>query len=125
LRAQGHLRADRYRRHGVIAREVALLDPGRLPAALLAVCLVTLERESVRLHQAFRKRLLAAREVQQIYDVSGEWDDVVMVACSGMAHHTEVADRLFNRAPNVRRYTTLFVLDPVRTSGALPTRAPA
>jgi Lrp/AsnC family transcriptional regulator, leucine-responsive regulatory protein len=73
----------------------------------------------------FRKRLLAAREVQQIYDVSGEWDYVVMVACSGMAHHTEVAERLFNRAPNLRRYTTMFVLDPVRTSGALPTRAPA
>jgi DNA-binding Lrp family transcriptional regulator len=39
-------RIYRYRRHGVIAREVAQLDPGRLPAALLAVCLVTLERES-------------------------------------------------------------------------------
>jgi Lrp/AsnC family transcriptional regulator, leucine-responsive regulatory protein len=85
---------------------------------------VTLERESGRHHQAFRKRLLAATEVQQIYDVSGEWDYVVMVACSGMAHHTEVADRLFNQAPNVKRYTTMFVLDPVRTSGAMPTRAP-
>ena len=29
-------RLDRYRRHGVIARQVALLDPGQLPAALLA-----------------------------------------------------------------------------------------
>jgi Lrp/AsnC family transcriptional regulator, leucine-responsive regulatory protein len=65
-----------------------------------------------------------ASEVQQIYDVSGHWDYVVVVACSGMAHHAQVADRLFNQAPNVRRYTTLFVLDPVRTSGALPTRTP-
>lgn len=117
-------RIDRYRRHGVIARQVALLDPGRLPATLLAVCLVTLERESARLHQAFRKRLLGASEVQQVYDVSGDWDYVVMLACSGMAHHTEVADRLFQQAPNVKRYTTMFVLDPVRTSGVLPTRAP-
>ena len=31
---------------------------------------------------------------------------------------------LFNQAPNVKRYTTMFVLDPVRTSGAMPTRAP-
>lgn len=117
-------RIDRYRKHGLLDRQVALLDPSLLPPVLLAVCLVTLERESSRHHHAFRRRLLAAREVQQIYDVSGEWDYVVVLACSGMAHHTEVADRLLNEAPNVRRYTTLFVLDPVRVSTALPTRAP-
>ncbi len=117
-------RIDRYRRHGVIARQVTLLDPAAVPTVLLAVCLVTLERESGQRHQAFRERLLAASEVQQIYDVSGDWDYVVMIACSGMAHHTEVAKRLFGEAPNVRRYTTLFVLDPVRTNGALPTRPP-
>jgi DNA-binding Lrp family transcriptional regulator len=117
-------RIDRYRKHGVLARQVALLDPSRLPAVLLAVCLVTLERESSRHHHAFRKRLLAASEVQQVYDVSGDWDYVVIIASSGMAHHTETADRLLKEAPNVRRYTTLFVLDPVRTGSALPTRAP-
>jgi Lrp/AsnC family leucine-responsive transcriptional regulator len=116
-------RIDRYRRHGLLARQVAVLDPSRLPAALLAVCLVTLERESGGHHREFRERLLAASEVQQIYDVSGDWDYVVIIACSGMAHHTEVADRLLNEAPNVRRYTTLFVLDPVRTGSAVPTRA--
>lgn len=117
-------RIDRYRKHGLLARQVALLDPTRLPTVLLAVCLVTLERESSRHHHAFRKRLLAASEVQQIYDVSGDWDYVVILACSGMAHHTEVADRLFNEAPNVRRYTTLFVLDPILTGTVIPTRAP-
>ncbi|TMR88683.1 Lrp/AsnC family transcriptional regulator [Nonomuraea basaltis] len=117
-------RIDRYRKLGVLARHVALLDPSRLPTALLAVCLVTLERESSRHHHAFRRRLLAADEVQQIYDVSGDWDYVVILACSGMAHHTAVADRLLKEAPNVRRYTTLFVLDPVRTGCALPTRTP-
>ena len=116
-------RIDRYRAHGIIARQVTVLDPRRLPTMLLAVCLVTLERDSTRHHQTFRERLLATSEVQQIYDVSGDWDYVVIVACSGMAQHTEVAKRLFNDAPNVLRYTTLFVLDPVRTSGVLPTRA--
>jgi Lrp/AsnC family transcriptional regulator, leucine-responsive regulatory protein len=117
-------RIDRYRKHGVLTRQVALLDPNRLPTVLLAVCLVTLERESSRSHHAFRKRLLAASEVQQVYAVSGDWDYVVIIVSSGMAHHTETADRLLKEAPNVRRYTTLFVLDPVRTGSAIPTRAP-
>src|SRR3954447_2079536 len=56
-------RIDRYRKHGVIARQVTVLNPNRLPTALLAVCLITLEHESGRLHQAFRDRLLAAPEV--------------------------------------------------------------
>jgi Lrp/AsnC family leucine-responsive transcriptional regulator len=115
-------RIDRYRKHGVLARQVALLDSSRLPTVLLAICLVALERESGRHHHAFRERLLAASEVQQIYDVSGDWDYVVIIASSGMAHHTETADRLLKEAPNVRRYTTLFVLDPVRTGSVLPTR---
>jgi DNA-binding Lrp family transcriptional regulator len=37
-------RMDRYRRDGLLVRQVAVLDPSRLPAALLAACLVTLER---------------------------------------------------------------------------------
>lgn len=47
----------------------------------------------------------------------------MIITSSGTAHHTETGDRLFKEAPNVRRYTTLFVLDPVRTGSALPTRA--
>lgn len=115
-------RFDRYRRDGLIARRVAVLDPRATPDIVLAVCLVTLERESRRHHGAFRRRLLDAPEVQQIYDVSGDWDYVVLLATQGMAHHAQVADRLFKDAPNVQRYTTLFVLDPVKTGGALPTR---
>lgn len=46
-----------------------------------------------------------------------------MLATSGMAHHNEVSERLLMDAPNVRRYSTLFVLDPVRTGSAIPVRA--
>ncbi|MFC6023803.1 Lrp/AsnC family transcriptional regulator [Plantactinospora solaniradicis] len=48
-------RIDRCHKHGVIARQVTMLDPNRLPTVLLAVCLVTLERES-RQHQRSPQR---------------------------------------------------------------------
>lgn len=117
-------RVGRYEASGVLARRVVVLDPAQTPEVVLAVCLVTLERESVRHHGAFRRRLLAEPEVQQAYAVSGEHDYVVVLATSGMAQHTAVAHRLLTDAPNVQRYTTLFVLDPVRTGGAVPTRRP-
>lgn len=116
-------RVERYRSAGLLARTSAVLDPRFSPDLVLAVCLVRVERESRRLHEAFQRRLLAAPEVQQVYSVYGEWDYVVVLAAAGMAHHNEVSERLLMDAPNVRRYSTLFVLNPVRTGSAIPTRA--
>lgn len=116
-------RMERYRGSGLLARVTAVLDPKATHDLVMAVCLVAVERESPRLHEAFQRRLLAAPEVQQVYVVYGEWDYVVMLTTSGMAHHNEVAERLFTQAPNVRRYSTLFVFDPVRTGAAIPIRA--
>ena len=114
---------ERYRTTGLLARITAVLDPRFSPDLVYAVCLVAMERESRRLHEAFQRRLLAAPEVQQVYDVYGEWDYVIVLATSGMAHHNEVSERLLMDAPNVRRYSTLFVLNPVRTGSAIPVRA--
>ncbi len=116
-------RIGRYRDTGLLTRTAAVLDPAFAPDLILAVCLVAVERESKRLHAAFQRRLLAAPEVQQVYDVYGEWDYVVVLATSGMAHHNEVSERLLTDAPNVRRFSTLFVLNPVRTGSAIPARA--
>jgi Lrp/AsnC family transcriptional regulator, leucine-responsive regulatory protein len=116
-------RIERYRSTGLLARTVAVLDPKVTHDLVSAVCLVAMERESPRLHEAFQRRLLAAPEVQQLYVVYGEWDYVVVLTTSGMGHHKEVSERLLTQAPNVRRYSTLFVLNPVRTGTAIPARA--
>jgi Lrp/AsnC family transcriptional regulator, leucine-responsive regulatory protein len=116
-------RMERYRSSGLLARTAAVLDPKFSPDLVLAVCLVRVERESRRLHETFQRRLLAAPEVQQIYEVYGEWDYVVVLAAAGMAHHNELSERLFMDTPNVRKYSTLFVLEPTRTGSAIPTRA--
>ena len=71
--------------------------------------MVTLERESKRLHSDFRLRLLAASEVQQCYDLAGTWDLLVMIAASSMPRCRTVIDDLFLDAPNVKRYETSFV----------------
>jgi Lrp/AsnC family transcriptional regulator, leucine-responsive regulatory protein len=116
-------RVGRYRASGLLARTSAVLDPRFSPDLVLAVCLVQVEQESRRLHEAFHRRLLAAPEVQQIFSVYGEWDYVVVLAASGMGHHNELSERLLMDAPNVRKYSTLFVLNPIRTGASIPTRA--
>jgi Lrp/AsnC family leucine-responsive transcriptional regulator len=115
-------RIARYRSAGILSRLVAVLDLRRNKDIVLAIVLVTLERESSGHHEAFRQRLLATPEVQQAYVVTGDWDYAVVLATRGMARQHVLADRLFNNAPNVKRYTTMVVLDPIRTGNYLPTR---
>jgi Lrp/AsnC family leucine-responsive transcriptional regulator len=117
-----HRRIAGYLATGVIARRVAVLDPRAVGGTLLAVVLVTLEQESSDHHAALRARLLAAPEVQQCYDVAGEWDYVVVLVTSGMAACREVVDRLFLGEPSIKRLVTLPVFDSVKLGLGIPTR---
>ncbi|EHR61412.1 transcriptional regulator [Saccharomonospora cyanea NA-134] len=113
-----------YRAAGVIAREVAVLDPTVLGATTLAVVLVTLDRESAQHHAEFRSRMRAEPRVQQCYDVAGPWDYVVVLVAESLTECRVLSDRLFLNDENVRRYDTLPVLDPIKTGLAVPPPEP-
>ena len=116
-------RMTRYRQEGLM-RQVAVLDPLSLGSTLAAVW-VTMERESAERHAAFHARVRAAPEVQQCYTLAGEWDYLVILATTGVAHCREVADRLFMDEGNIKRYETRMVFDVVKSGLHLPTRVPA
>lgn len=113
-----------YRAAGVLAREVAVLDPRALGPVTLAVVLVTLDRESAQHHTAFRTRMLAEPRVQQCYDLAGQWDYLVVLVTESLAQCRALSDRLFMSDENVRRYDTLPVLDPVKTGMTVPVPEP-
>jgi len=115
-------RIQRYRRQGLL-RTLGVLDPNAIPSATLATAWVTMERDTQRIHAAFRSRMRAAPEVQQCYALAGEWDYLVILAASSVAHYREVAERLFVDEGNVRRYDTRLVFDTVKLGLALPTRS--
>lgn len=106
----------------VIARRTIELGPAFTADVIRAVCLVTMERHIEHHITKFRERMLAAPEVQQAYDVSGDWDYVVLLATVDMPLMREAVERLFEGDENVRRFNTLFVFDPIRTGNAIPTR---
>lgn len=114
-------RISRYRSSGLM-RQVAVLDPAALDCTLAAVW-VTMERESAQRHTAFRTRMREAPEVQQCYELAGEWDYLVLVATTGVAHCRQVVDRLFLDEGNIRRYDTHLVFDVVKHGLELPTPA--
>lgn len=114
-------RIKRYRETGLM-RQIAVLNPALLGNVTLATVLVALERESARHSAALHARLRAAPEVQQCYVLAGEWDYLVILATTGVAHTREVAERLFGGDDNLKRYETRMVFEPVKLGLALPTR---
>ena len=115
-------RIQRYR-HGGLLRTLGVLDPNAIPSATLATVWVAMERDTQRIHAAFRSRMRAAPEVQQCYALAGEWDYLVILAASSVAHYREIAERLFVDEGNVKRYETRLVFDTVKLGLALPTRS--
>lgn len=115
-------RLTRYRSSGIIAKQIAVLDPEVMPGTVLACVLVTLERESKRHHSSFQERMRAAPEVQQCYDLAGEWDYLAIIVASSMARCRAVLDALFMDAPNVKRFDTLFVFDTIKRGLDIPLR---
>lgn len=115
-------RLKRYRRSGLIKREIAVLDADALPGTVLACVLVSFERESKRLHGGFQERMRTAPEVQQCYEVSGDWDYLVIVVADGMPHCRTIVNDLFLDAPNIKRYSTLFVFGVVKSGLQIPLR---
>jgi len=112
-------RLSRYRQRGLL-RQVAVLDPSAFPGTTLAAVLVTMERDTLRIHGSFRARMRAAPEVQQCYAIAGEWDYLVLLVASSVTHYREVAERLFVDEGNVKRYETRMVFDVVKHGLELP-----
>ncbi|MCP9964380.1 Lrp/AsnC family transcriptional regulator [Actinomadura madurae] len=77
-------RIARYRKDGLITRQIAVLDPHRSGPTILATVLVTLAEESFEHHREFAERMRAEPQVQQAYRVAGPWDYVVVLAARSM-----------------------------------------
>lgn len=97
---------------GLIEREVAVLDPQRMAAALghglEAVVEVSLDRQGSEQQDAFEERVVADDAVQQCYRVSPGPDFILVVYARDMPDYLALAQRLFTTDANVRNVKAFF-----------------
>ncbi|MEZ5971099.1 MAG: Lrp/AsnC family transcriptional regulator [Hyphomonadaceae bacterium] len=115
-----HRRIVRMREEGVIAAELAVLDPKAFGIGITFIVEIVLEKVRVREVSAIKKRLKAAPEVQQIYNVTGDVDLMLIVLARDVEHFEEISRNLFSADPLVRRYRTSVVMDRVKTGQTIP-----
>ncbi len=101
-------RVEALRASGVIAAEVALLDPQLIGGVQLIVG-VSFERESPELYARFRQHIQSLAEVQQCYSVAGDVDFVLIVYAPDLASFESWGERELMGWPGIRRYTSQVV----------------
>lgn len=105
-------RVKRLRDAGVVAREIAIVDPDKLAPivghGLQAIVEITLERQGSEEQQAFESRVADDEAVQQCYRVSPGPDFVLVVHTRDMPGYLELAQRLFTSDANVRNVKAFF-----------------
>jgi Lrp/AsnC family leucine-responsive transcriptional regulator len=115
-----HRRIARMREEGAIAADVALLDPKAFGVGMTFIVEIVLEKVRVPEVTAIKRRLKAAPEVQQIYNVTGDVDLMLIVLARDVEHFEEISRNLFSADPLVRRYRTSVVMDRVKTGQTIP-----
>jgi Lrp/AsnC family transcriptional regulator, leucine-responsive regulatory protein len=94
--------------NGVIARQVAIVDPEKVGARLTAIVEITLDIQAAERMAEFEK--LAAREeaVMQCYRVAPGPDFVLIIQVADMPAYHALAHRLFATHANVRNVKAYF-----------------
>ncbi|THC41344.1 Lrp/AsnC family transcriptional regulator [Massilia sp. Mn16-1_5] len=94
--------------NGVIARQVAIVDPEKVGARLTAIVEITLDVQAAERMAEFEK--LAAREeaVMQCYRVAPGPDFVLIIQVADMPAYHALAHRLFATHANVRNVKAYF-----------------
>ena len=115
-------RIKRYRQSGLM-RQVAVLDPDVLPFTTLIAVWVVMERESMPDLKAFYARMRGMAEVQQCYQLAGDWDYLLIIATPTLPEYRSLIERLFKSQKNVKRIESRVVLDTVKRGLALPSRS--
>lgn len=104
---------------GVIAANVALVNPDAVGVGITSLVEVLLHDENAATVDAAKALFRDAPEVQQCYYVTGGTSFVLVILTADMRSYERLTRRLFAENTSVKSYRSLIALDRVKTSTAL------
>ncbi len=113
-------RIKRLRETGVIAAEVAVVNPHAAGQWLTLVAHASLVRGQPDVVDMFKKDVRRTPEIQQCYYVTGEFAFVMVVIVRDITAYDQLIRRLFVENPNISKFQTSMVIDTVKSGLALP-----
>jgi Lrp/AsnC family leucine-responsive transcriptional regulator len=117
-------RVRRLMDEGVIEKQVAIVDPGKVGSTLTAVIEITLDVQTAERLHAFEADMANEPAVLQCYRVSPGPDFIVIAQVADMPAYHTMAHRLFTSQANVRNVRSFFSIhrSKFETRIALPAK---
>ncbi len=109
-------RAKRLRQEKIILHDVSVVNPKLVGQKATFIVEVNLERENAQVVSNFKRRMMAAPEVQQCYYVTGDADFILVVTARDIEDYEEIVQRLMFEDGSVRKYHTSVVLSRVKAT---------
>lgn len=103
-------RVRKLRQSGVITADVALLDPLQLGQLINIIVEVEIIRDQLDIYDAFVRKMQAAPEVSQCYQVTGEVDFVLVVQVPDMQAYEAFSRRDLSSDPHLSKFRSLISL---------------
>jgi|SRR5437868_3090985 len=113
-------RLRRLREAGVIVRDAAIVAPEKVGRPTFFVVGLQTERERPEMLTQLRGWLARQSHIQQVYYVTGEADFILIVTAPDTQTYDSLMTQLMAENPNVKRFTTNVVLNPIKRSLAIP-----
>jgi len=105
---------------GVIARNVAVVDPDAVGMSITAIVEVYLRDERSATVDAAKAAFRKTPEVQQCFYVTGGTSFVLIVVTRDMRSYETFTRKVFEDNDSVNNYRTLVVIDRVKTDTQIP-----
>ncbi|MGA6101567.1 Lrp/AsnC family transcriptional regulator [Psychrobacter pocilloporae] len=96
---------------GVITKQVAIVNPSKVGYGLTAVVMIEMERSNTSMQRRFERLMDAQTQVMSCYEVSGDFDFMLMVNAKNMSDYHQFTRSLLTYENNVRNFKSQFVMN--------------
>jgi Lrp/AsnC family leucine-responsive transcriptional regulator len=107
-------RVKRLREEGIIVGDVSIINPQLADNAMTLIVSVEMERDRADIYQVFRKSILKAPEVTQCYQISGNYDFMLVVKVKNIQGYEHFVERVLHTDLNIRKFHSSISLRTVK-----------
>ena len=112
-------RIKRLEDSGVIARQVALVDPARLGLATTVFVAIRTQRHDPEWLEAFQRGVDRIDEVIECHRMAGDVDYLLKLAVRDIAHYDRIYRRLIAAVPDLADVSSSFSMERMKHTTAL------
>ena len=117
-------RIAQLRASGVLLKEVAIVDRLRVGRPLTVFVSVELDKQNDALLRNFEKKMAAEGDVMACYEVSGEFDFLLIVNSPSMERYHAFTREVFSSNNNVRNFKSTFAMNCSKFETKIPLPVP-